>query len=97
MKKKQQDQGGKTWCYIQSFKSLTISNLKITALYFGNTKLFKQILNMSILIAKKKYVYTFCDGSRIIQRRGDFPRGQLSGYILKNIGHQAHKTFFQIH
>ena len=46
---------------------------------------------MSILIAKK-YVYAFCDGSRIIQRKGgrggggegegDFPWGQLSRYLL---------------
>ena len=43
LKKKQQDQRGKTWCYTQSFKLLTISNLKTTALYFENTKLLKQI------------------------------------------------------
>ena len=53
LKKKQQDQGGKCWCYAESFMSLTISNLKTTALFFKNTKLLKQILNVSILIAKK--------------------------------------------
>ena len=44
---------------------------------------------MTILIAKK-YVYAFCDGSRIIKRKGgeggegegDFPWGQLSRYLL---------------
>ena len=39
----------------------------------------------------KKYVYAFCDGSRIIKRKGeggggegegDFPWGQLSRYLL---------------
>ena len=38
LKKKQQDQGSKNWCFI----SLTIPNLRTTAFYFENTKLLKQ-------------------------------------------------------
>ena len=34
LKKKQQDQGGKGWCYTKSFMSLTISNLRATAFSF---------------------------------------------------------------
>ena len=30
LKKKQQDQGGKSWCYTESFMSPTISNLRAT-------------------------------------------------------------------
>ena len=41
LKKKQQDQGGKSWCYTESLMSMTISNLRPTALYFEN-KLLKQ-------------------------------------------------------
>ena len=54
LKKKQQDQGGKNWCYTESFMSLTISNLRTTAFCFENTKRLKQILNntMSFVIAK---------------------------------------------
>ena len=72
LKKKQQDQGGKSWCYTESFMSLTISNLRTTAFYFRNTKLLKQILsnvyfdsknNMSISFAI--YVYVFCDSKKI--------------------------------
>ena len=36
LKKKQQDQGGKNLCYTESFISLTISNLSITAFSFEN-------------------------------------------------------------
>ena len=66
LKKKQQDQGGESWCWAESFMSLTISNLGITAFYFENTKLLKQIFNnVSILIAKKKFFFhlnclTYC-------------------------------------
>ena len=53
LKKKQQDKGGKSWCYTVSFMSMTISNLRATTFCFEN-KLLKQILNnVSILIAKK--------------------------------------------
>ena len=36
LKKKQQDQGSKSWQYTESFMSLTISNLRTTAFYFEN-------------------------------------------------------------
>ena len=41
LKKKQQDQGGKDWCYTKRFMSLRISTLRATAFSFGNTKLLK--------------------------------------------------------
>ena len=41
LKKKQQDQGSKNWCYTESFMSLTISNLRTTAFCFENTKRLK--------------------------------------------------------
>ena len=41
LKKKQQDQGGKDWCYTKSFMSLTISYLRATAISVENTKLLK--------------------------------------------------------
>ena len=34
LKKKQQNQGHKKWCYAESFMSLTISNIGTTALCF---------------------------------------------------------------
>ena len=36
LKKKQQDQGGKSWCCTENFVSLTNSNLRTTALGFEN-------------------------------------------------------------
>ena len=41
LKKRQQDQDGKNWCYTESFMSLTISNLRTTAFCFENTNLLK--------------------------------------------------------
>ena len=41
LKKKWQDQGVKDWCYTKSFMSMTISNLKATAISVENTKLLK--------------------------------------------------------
>ena len=41
LKKKQRDQGGKNCCQIETFMSLTISNLRTTAFCFENTKLLK--------------------------------------------------------
>ena len=41
LRKKQQDQGGKDWCYTKSFMSLAISNLRATAFSFENTELLK--------------------------------------------------------
>ena len=41
LKKKQQYQGGKNWCYTESFMLLTISNLRTTAFCFGNIELLK--------------------------------------------------------
>ena len=41
LKKKQQNQGGKNWCYTESFMSLTISNIRTTAFCFENIKLLK--------------------------------------------------------
>ena len=41
LKKRQQDQDGKNWCYTKSFMSLTISNLRTTAFWFENTNLLK--------------------------------------------------------
>ena len=41
LKKKQQDQSGKSLCYTERLMSVTISNLRTTALYFEN-KLLKQ-------------------------------------------------------
>ena len=38
---KQQDQGSKTWCYTESFMSLTISNLRTNLLCFKNIELLK--------------------------------------------------------
>ena len=40
LKKKQQDQGSKNWCYTESFMSLTISNLS-TVFCCESTKLLK--------------------------------------------------------
>ena len=41
LKKKQQDQGSKNQCYIESFTSLTISNFRTTAVCFEYTKFLK--------------------------------------------------------
>ena len=41
LKKKQQDQSGKSLCYTERLMSVAISNLRTTALYFEN-KLLKQ-------------------------------------------------------
>ena len=41
LKKKQQNQGTKNWCYTERFMSLTISNIRTTAFYFENIKLLK--------------------------------------------------------
>ena len=41
LKKKQQYQGGKNWCYTESSMLLTISNLRTTAFCFGNIELLK--------------------------------------------------------
>ena len=42
LKKKQQDQGGKDWCYtLYCFMSLAITNLRATAFSFENIKLLK--------------------------------------------------------
>ena len=56
LKKKQQYQGGKNWCYTESFMLPAISNLRTTAVCFGNIELLKQVLNntMSFVIAKKR-------------------------------------------
>ena len=48
LKKKQQDQGGKSWCYTENLMSVTISNLRTTALYFEN-KLLKQFAKFWIM------------------------------------------------
>ena len=41
LKKMQQDQGGKNWCQTENCMSLTITNLRTTAVCFENTKLLK--------------------------------------------------------
>ena len=39
LKKNQQNQGGKNWCYIEYFMSLIISNFRTTASCFETIKL----------------------------------------------------------
>ena len=41
LKKKQQYQGSKNWCYFESFMLLAVSNLRTTAFCFGNLELLK--------------------------------------------------------
>ena len=41
LKKKQQYQGGKNWCYTESSMLLTILNLRTTAFCFGNIEFLK--------------------------------------------------------
>ena len=41
LKKKQQYQGSKNWCYTESFMLLATSNLRTTAFCFGNIELLK--------------------------------------------------------
>ena len=41
LKKKPEYQDGENWCYTDSFMSLAISNLRTTAICFGNIELLK--------------------------------------------------------
>ena len=63
LKKNQQNQGGKNWCYIEYFMSLIISNFRTTASCFETIKLgisFNEIAKKMVI----KHIKTFSNSAK---------------------------------